>query len=114
MISLRRGGALKRVNVYELSHIVGNEWATVWIKLDIVPHVSGASLIGELKIGGKWALPLTARLGYNNMADVIDVLCEKLGLSKAESLEFLGCTRGKDSVIAKVEEMLVSYIDAET
>lgn len=114
MIWFRGESALKLVNVNELSSIVGNEWATVWLKLDIVPHVSGGSLIGELRIGGKWALPLTARLGYSDTADVVDVLCEALGLSEAESLEFLGCTRGKGSVIAKVEEMLVSYINAET
>jgi len=105
--------ALKRVDLNELSSIAGNDWATVWLKLDIDPHVRGASLIGELRIGGKWALPLTARLGYSNAADVVDVLREALGLSEAESLEFLGCTRGKDSVIARVEEMLVSYINAE-
>ena len=113
MMWFRGRGPLKRVKVEELSSIVGNAWTTVWFKLDIVPHISGASLIGELRIGGKPALPITAQLGFTKKADVVDELCKTLGLSEAESLEFLGCTRGKDSVIAGVEEMLVSYINAE-
>jgi hypothetical protein len=111
MTLFRGSKGLKRVKVDELSDIAGNDWATVWRKLEIDPHLRGASLIGELRIGGKWALPIMARLGYSNREDVIYMLCEALGLSEAESLEFLGCTLGKDSVIVKVEEMLVSYPD---
>jgi hypothetical protein len=111
MSFFHRDNGLKRVKPEELSDIAGNDWTTVWTKLDIVPYVHGSSLIGELRIGGKSARPIIARLGFSNSADVVYTLCETFGLSEAESLEFLDCKLGKDSVIVKVEEELVSYPD---
>jgi hypothetical protein len=111
MRRFRKKGILRGFDLDELSRIAGDDWATVWKKLDISPRLSGDSMIGELRIEGKAALPIAARLGYRTKIDVVRDLCDSVGLSELESLGFLKCDLDREQVIARVEEMLVSYYD---
>jgi hypothetical protein len=105
----KEGRRLKRVTPDEISAIAGNDWATVWQKLEIIPYQSGSSLIGELRIGGKPAQPIVARLGFGDRAEVLEILGRTLGLPQEFSIEFLSCNRGRKSVLEIVQERLLSY-----
>jgi hypothetical protein len=107
------GRRLSKVTRDEVSAIAGNDWATVWRKLEIIPYQSGSSLIGELRIGGKPAQPIIVRLGVGDTAEVLEILGRALGLSQEFSLEFLRCKRSRKLVLEVVEERLLSYnVDA--
>ena len=106
---LFRRDVLKKVDSAELEAIAGKVWAKVWEKLKIAPLLSGRVLIGQLSIGGKYAFPIIAQVGYNSTANVIETLGKSLSLTASESMEFISCTRNRDSIVEIVEERLVSY-----
>jgi hypothetical protein len=110
MTMLFRRNSLRKVDIDEVSNIAGAAWARTWRKLKIDPHLSNERvLIGEVRIAGKDAFPIMAQLGYCSELDVAKVLIHSLSLSENESLEFIRCTRNRDSIIEIVEERLVSY-----
>jgi len=104
-----RRDVLKKVEVAEVAAIAGSVWATVWRKLEISPLLSGRALIGQLRIGEKYAFPIIAQVGYDSTANVIETLGKSLSLTASESMEFISCTLNRASIVEIVEERLVSY-----
>jgi hypothetical protein len=107
-MTLFRRGWLKKIKLEEVAEISSDDWAIVWSKLGLVPQISGRSLIGELELGGRPAIPIYAQLGYNSRIDVVEALKNVLHLSEPAALLFLGCTLNRDSVEEVVEDYLLS------
>jgi len=106
---LFRRDVLKKVEGAEVATIAGDGWAKVWKKLEISPLLSGRVLIGQLRIGEKYAFPIIAQVGYDSNANVIETLGKSLSLTASESMEFISCTLNLPSTVEIVEERMVSY-----
>ena len=108
---LFRRDVLKKVASAEIAAIAGSDWSKVWKKLEIAPLLSDRVLIGELSIGDKYAFPIIAQVGYGSTDNVVETLGKSLSLTASESMEFISCTRNRDSIVEIVEERLLSYDD---
>lgn len=106
---LFRRDVLKKVEGAEVATIAGDDWAKVWSKLGISPLLSGRALIGQLRIGEKYAFPIIAHAGYASKANVIEALGKSLSLTDSESMDFISCHLTRASTVEIVEERLVSY-----
>lgn len=103
-----RGRHTRRVPLSEVSALAGDSWGRVWRKLRIEPCRSGSVIIGELKIGNAYSIPIVASTGLPNRADIIASLHAHLPLSRAEIAEFVDCTKDYEYVVSAIERSMIA------
>ncbi len=97
---------LRHVDLDRLASLAGDDWTTVWRKLEVEPNVVGTAVVGEVTVHGNRVQPIVGFTGYASRDDVLECLTEQLGISLDESSKFLDCTIGRDFIVAHLEAQL--------
>jgi hypothetical protein len=106
--------ALRKIDLSELQQLAGNDWTTVWRKLELQPAVRDGVAVAELIIGDHRAHTVTGFTGYSDRHDVVDALMRQFpSLPETGANEFLDCTRGRGYIVEQLEILLAGAPDVE-